>query len=93
MHGEEELERALACGAEIIGINNRNLHTFKVDLATSERLIPRIPRGKVIVAESGISTHAEVERLRAAGAHAVLIGETFLKEKDVAKKVKEIMGV
>ena len=93
VHGEEELERALACGAEIIGINNRNLHTFKVDLATSERLIPRIPRGKVIVAESGISTHAEVERLRAAGAHAVLIGETFLKEKDVAKKVKEIMGV
>jgi indole-3-glycerol phosphate synthase len=92
VHGADELDRALTCGAEIIGINNRDLHTFEVDLATSETLIPRIPKGKVIVSESGISTHAEVERLKAAGAHAVLIGETFLKEKDVAKKVKEIMG-
>jgi indole-3-glycerol phosphate synthase len=91
VHGADELDRALACGAEIIGINNRDLHTFQVDLAVSEKLIPRIPGGKVIVAESGISTHAEVERLKAAGAHAVLIGETFLKEKDVAKKVKEVM--
>jgi len=91
VHGAEELDRALACGAGIIGINNRDLHTFQVDIATSEKLIPRIPKGKVIVAESGISTHAEVERLKAAGAHAVLIGETFLKEKDVAKKVKEVM--
>ncbi len=92
VHDAEELERALACGAEIIGINNRNLHTFEVDIATSEKLIPRIPKGKVIVAESGISSHVEVERLKAAGAHAVLIGEIFLKEKDVAKKVREIMG-
>ena len=91
VHGAEELDRALSCGADIIGINNRDLHTFNVDLATSEKLIPRIPKGKVIVAESGISTHAEVERLKAAGVHAVLIGETFLKEKDVAKKVKEVM--
>jgi len=91
VHGTDELDRALMCGAEIIGINNRDLHTFQVDLGTSEKLIPRIPKGKVIVAESGISTHAEVERLKAAGAHAVLIGETFLKEKDVAKKVKEVM--
>jgi indole-3-glycerol phosphate synthase len=91
VHGAEELDRALMCGAEIIGINNRDLHTFQVDLATSEKLIPRIPKGKIIVSESGIRTHAEVERLKAAGAHAVLIGETFLKEKDVAKKVKEVM--
>ena len=91
VHDAGELDRALACGAEIIGINNRDLHTFEVDLATSERLIPRIPKGKVIVAESGIRTYAEVERLKAAGAHAVLIGETFLKEKDVAKKVNEVM--
>lgn len=91
VHGADELDRALACGAEIIGINNRDLHTFRVDLATSEQLIPRIPQGKVIVSESGIRTHAEVERLKAAGAHAVLIGETFLQEKDVARKVKEVM--
>jgi indole-3-glycerol phosphate synthase len=93
VHDADELDRALSCGADIIGINNRNLHTFEVDIATSEKLIARIPKGKVIVAESGIRTHAEVERLKAAGAHAVLIGETFLREKDVAKKVKEIMGV
>ena len=91
VHGAEELDRALSCGADIIGINNRDLHTFNVDLATSEKLIPRIPKGKVIVVESGISMHVEVERLKAAGAHAVLIGETFLREKDVAKKVKEVM--
>ncbi len=91
VHDEQELERALVCEAEIIGINNRNLHTFKVDIATSERLIPGIPKDKVIVAESGISSHAEVLRLQKAGAHAVLIGETFLREKDVAQKIREVM--
>jgi indole-3-glycerol phosphate synthase len=91
VHDAAELERALTCEAEIIGINNRNLHTFKVDVATSERLIPGIPKDKVIVAESGISSHAEVLRLQKAGAHAVLIGETFLREKDVARKIREVM--
>lgn len=92
VHNAEELDRALACGAEIIGVNNRDLHTFQVDIAVSEALIPRIPGGKVVVAESGISTYAEVLRLKAAGAHAVLIGETFLRAKDVAGKVQEVMG-
>lgn len=91
VHDEEELERALHCGAEIIGINNRNLKTFEVDLATSEKLIPRIPADKVIVAESGIKTYQDVCRLKEAGAHAVLIGETFLRERDVARKIKEVM--
>jgi len=91
VHDGPELDRALACGAEIIGINNRDLHTFKVDIARSERLIPRIPKGKIIVAESGISTHAEVSRLQKAGAHAVLIGETFLRERDIEKKIREVM--
>ena len=91
VHKDEELDRALNAGAEIIGINNRDLRTFKVDLAVSERMIPRIPREKVIVAESGISTHADVRRLAGAGAHAVLIGEAFLREKDVGRKLKEIM--
>ncbi|MBF0331668.1 MAG: indole-3-glycerol phosphate synthase TrpC [Candidatus Omnitrophica bacterium] len=91
VHDDSELERAIACEAEIIGINNRNLHTFKVDVATSERLIPGIPKDKVIVAESGISSYAEVVRLQKAGAHAVLIGETFLREKDVARKIREVM--
>ena len=91
VHDEKELGRALDAGAEIIGINNRDLHTFKIDLTTSEKLIPRIPKDKVIVAESGISTHAEVLRLKQAGAHAILIGETFLREHDVAKKIQEVM--
>lgn len=91
VHDKPELDRALKAGAEIIGINNRDLHSFKVDIATSEQLIPLIPKGKVIVAESGISTHEEVVRLAKAGAHAVLIGETFLRERDVAGKIKEVM--
>ncbi len=91
VHDEKELERALKCNAEIIGINNRNLRSFHVDIQVSERLIPQIPSGKVIVAESGLKTHEDIIRLKKAGANAVLIGETFLREEDVGKKVKELM--
>src|SRR5205085_12446146 len=63
VHNEKELDRALKIGAEIIGINNRDLHTFNVDLKVSEKLIPRIPKDKIIVAESGIKTHEDVVRL------------------------------
>lgn len=91
VHHEEELARALDCGAGIIGINNRDLRTFTVDIAVSERMIARIPAGKVIVSESGISNHAQVVRLQQAGVHAVLIGETFLRERDIEKKIKEVM--
>ena len=92
IHAEKELTRALKCGAEIIGINNRNLHTFQVDFKVSERLIPKIPKDKIIVAESGIKTHEEIVKLQQLGAHAVLIGETFLRAADVDKKIKEVMG-
>ncbi|MBF0593465.1 MAG: indole-3-glycerol phosphate synthase TrpC [Candidatus Omnitrophica bacterium] len=92
VHDRAELGRALAAGAEIIGINNRNLRTFDVSLSVAEGLIPLVPKDKVIVAESGISTHADVLRLKALGANAVLIGETFMRSKDVASKVKEVMG-
>ncbi|MFH0754981.1 MAG: indole-3-glycerol phosphate synthase TrpC [Candidatus Omnitrophota bacterium] len=91
VHDDVELERAIISGAQIIGINNRDLRSFKVDLGISERLIPRIPKDRVVVAESGITSHAEVQRLQKAGAHAVLIGETFLQEKDVVRKIKEVM--
>jgi indole-3-glycerol phosphate synthase len=91
VHDAQELDRALSVGAEIIGINNRNLRTFEVSLSVSEELIPRIPKDRVIVAESGISTHAEVVHLQQLGANAVLIGETFMRSKDVAQKVKEVM--
>lgn len=91
IHEEAELDRAMKAGVEIIGVNNRDLHSFEVSLATSERIIPRIPQDKVIVAESGITTHADVVRLKEAGAHAVLIGETFMRERDIMAKVKDVM--
>lgn len=92
VHNEKELGRALACGAEIIGVNNRDLHTFEVDLGVSETLIPKIPKDKVSVAESGISSHDDILRLKDAGANAVLIGESFLRETEIGEKVREIMG-
>ena len=91
VHDEKELGRALSAGAEIIGVNHRDLHTFTVDLKVSERLIPKIPKDKVIVAESGIKSHDEVKMLKGLGVHAVLIGETFLENADIGKKVKEVM--
>lgn len=91
VHDEKELKRAIDLDAEIIGINNRNLRTFEVDFKTCENLIPKVPAGKVIVAESGLQSHEEIKKLTQLGAHAVLIGETFLKAADVAGKIKEVM--
>ena len=91
VHDEKELDRALKAGAEIIGINNRDLRTFHVDFNVCERIIPKVPKGKIIVAESGIKTHAEVNILKDLGAHAVLIGETFMRSANMEKKIKEVM--
>jgi len=87
VHDEWELERALAADAQIIGINNRDLRTFEVDLAVSERLRPLIPEDRVVVAESGIHTRADVERLRALGVNAVLIGEALVTADDPGAKI------
>lgn len=92
VHNEQELRRACAAGAEIIGINNRDLKTFAVDMETSKRLIPKIPKGKIIVAESGYKTFPQIQELRSLGVNAVLIGETLMKAPDIGRKVKEIMG-
>ena len=92
VHDEQELERALAAGAQIIGVNNRDLRTFDVDLAVTERLRPLIPADKVLVAESGIHTRADVERLRALGVHGVLIGEALVLADDAAAKIEELLG-
>jgi indole-3-glycerol phosphate synthase len=91
VHSQEELKRALAAGSEIIGINNRDLRTFDVDTAVAKKLIPLIPKGKVIVAESGLQNHDEVLELKECGANAVLIGETFMKAKDMTAKIREVM--
>ncbi len=90
-HDKAELKRALWAGAEIIGVNNRNLQNFKVDLNNCLSLIPQIPKGIVIVAESGLKTHEDIRRLQEAGAHAVLIGEVFMRSPDISAKIKEVM--
>jgi indole-3-glycerol phosphate synthase len=92
VHDEPELERALAAGAEIIGVNNRDLRTFVVDLSTTERLTPLVPAGRIIVAESGISSRDDIRRLAASGVQAVLIGEALVTAPDPATKIRELFG-
>ncbi|MBI5687660.1 MAG: indole-3-glycerol phosphate synthase TrpC [Verrucomicrobia bacterium] len=92
VHDEAELDRALEANARIIGVNNRNLKTFKVDLATTERLAKRMPAGKTLVAESGIHTRADVERLARCGANAILVGESLMRSGDIPAKVRELIG-
>ncbi|HET7036176.1 MAG TPA: indole-3-glycerol phosphate synthase TrpC [Thermomicrobiaceae bacterium] len=82
VHDEAELAVALAAGAEVIGINNRDLRTFSVDLATTERLAPRVPTERTVVAESGIHDAEDVRRLATAGAHALLVGESLMTAAD-----------
>ncbi len=91
VHDEKELDRALKAGAQIIGVNNRDLKTLDVNMKTSERLIPRIPKDRVIVAESGLRTHDDIRRVQDIGAHAVLIGETFMRARDIGRAIKEVM--
>ncbi len=97
VHDEVELERALAAGASLIGINNRDLRTFRVSLDTSIRLIalaqarPETAH-KIFVAESGIHTPADVQRLADGGAHAILVGESLMREADIGAKVKELLA-
>ena len=91
VHTADELERALALAAPVIGVNNRDLHTLKTSLAPSLSLLPLIPPGPVAVSESGISTGAEVERVIEAGAHAILVGEGLVRATDVSAKVKELL--
>ncbi len=89
---QEALDKAVSSGAGIIGINNRNLDTFAVDIKTTQRLIKRIPKGRIIVSESGIKTKDDIEFLASLGVNAVLIGEVFMRAADIPRKVKEIMG-
>jgi indole-3-glycerol phosphate synthase len=91
VHGEEELARAVDAGARIIGVNNRDLRDFRVDLGTSERLGALMPADAIRVAESGIRTRADVDRLRAAGFHAFLVGESLLRQDDRAAAVRSLV--
>jgi indole-3-glycerol phosphate synthase len=92
VHNEEELQHALDAGCNLIGVNNRDLRTFQVDLETSFRLAERFPRGMVRVAESGIQSGADIARLRAAGYHAFLIGESLMKAKKPGEALHNLLS-
>jgi indole-3-glycerol phosphate synthase len=91
-HDEDEVARALAVGASIVGINNRDLKTFKVDRELAARMRPRVPADRVIVAESGIRDAADVARLRAAGVDAILVGETLMRAPDPAAALRALVA-
>lgn len=91
VHNEAELEQALALATPLIGINNRDLHTFVTTLDTSLRLCPLIPSDRIVITESGINTRADVDRMRHAGIHAFLIGETFMRAPSPGAKLEELM--
>ena len=90
VHTEPDLKVALAAGASVIGINHRDLHTFTMHPDTTARLVPKIPAGKLVVAESGVQTREDVQRLHTLGVHAILIGESLMTAPDVGAKVREL---
>jgi indole-3-glycerol phosphate synthase len=92
VHSEIEVETAVRAGAEIIGINNRDLNTFEVDLKTTERLRKLIPEGRIVVSESGIHSRADVEWLQGLGVDAILVGEALVTSPDPAAKIRELLG-
>jgi indole-3-glycerol phosphate synthase len=95
VHDEAELARALAINPELVGVNNRDLKSFKVDLATTERLAKEIRTRHgnrvLLVAESGIHTRADVQRLAECGAGAILVGESLMRHADLKSKVRELL--
>jgi indole-3-glycerol phosphate synthase len=92
VHDEGEVERAVLSDAEIIGINNRDLNTFSVDINTARRLRPLVPKGKIVVSESGIKSRKDMEKLRKWGVDAVLVGEALVTASDVRAKMKELLS-
>lgn len=91
-HDEEEMERALKIGARMIGVNNRNLKDFTVDIGNSIRLRKMVPENVIFVAESGIKTREDIKELEDCGTNGVLIGETFMRAADKAKELKLLKG-
>jgi indole-3-glycerol phosphate synthase len=92
VHTEPELRRALAAGARLLGINNRNLHSFETDLAVTEELLPLVPRGVVVISESGVKSQDDVRRLVAHGARGVLVGESLMRAGDKDEAIRALKG-
>ncbi len=92
VHDESELQRSLRLGFKLIGVNNRSLATFETDLSITERLAALAPSDVLIVSESGIFTHADIERLQSAGARAFLVGESLMRQDDVACATRSLLG-
>jgi indole-3-glycerol phosphate synthase len=92
LYEPDNLQRVFDAGATLIGVNNRNLHTFEVDLEHTIRMRDRVPDHCVLVAESGIKTHQDVQRLEAAGVDAILVGESLMRESDIGNAVDRLLG-
>lgn len=93
VHDEEDLNKISGLDLPLIGVNNRNLKTLAMDLETTFRLLERIPRGSVVISESGIRSREDVERLQQAGVKAILVGEVLMRSSDPATKIRELLGM
>jgi len=93
IHDQDDLKKALECGAEIIGINNRDLNTFKISLNTTLELAPRIPEGHIKVSESGINNGEDVQPLKQVGIQAILVGTSLMQSQDIGEKARELAGL
>ncbi len=91
IHNQDEAETALAAGARVIGVNHRNLATFEIDLGLTERLAPNVPDGVLLIAESGIRSGADVDRLATAGAHGILVGESLMRAPNPGKALADLI--
>ncbi len=93
VHTHEEMRRAVACGANVIGVNNRNLHTFEVSLDTSLSLATEAPSGTVLISESGLKTSTDLARLRDAGYHGFLIGESLMRAENPEAALRDLLSL